>query len=183
MQVTRENNKLKLTQPVNSADTPGAPRVVLTPVRNERDAVKTEIQTKFRSGIGKLLHLMRWSRPDICNAVRDISRHGQKSNKAHLKAMKRCKKYCIQTRKMGWYLHPTRKWYWKNRDGQFVINEKSDSDYACLLEGLISFGGDMIRCKSSTQKLNTKSGTEAEVVGVSEFIPSYLWLTMFLKEQ
>ena len=43
--------------------------------------------------------------------------------------------------------------------------------------------GDMIRCRSSTQKLNTKSGTEAEVVGVSEFIPSNLWLTMFLKEQ
>ena len=71
-QVIRENNKLKLTQPVLiqsfadefeieeeiSAETPGAPGAVLTPVENEIDAVKTEIQTKFRSGIGKLLHLM-----------------------------------------------------------------------------------------------------------------------------
>jgi len=71
-QVIRENNKLKLTQPVLiqsfadkfeieeeiSAETPGAPGAVLPPVENEVDAVKTEIQTTFRSGIGKLLHLM-----------------------------------------------------------------------------------------------------------------------------
>jgi len=115
-QVIRENKKLKLIQPVlihsfvdefeieeeTSAETAGAPGAVLTPVQNEIDAVRTEVQTKFRSGIGKLLHLMRWSRPDIRNAVRDLSRHGQKSNMAHLKAMKRCMKYCIQTREMGW---------------------------------------------------------------------------------
>jgi len=58
-QVIRENNELKLTQPVFanefeieeeiSAETRCAPGAVLTPVENERDAVKTEIQTKFRS--------------------------------------------------------------------------------------------------------------------------------------
>ena len=100
-QVIRE---LKLTQPVLiqsfadkfeieeeiSVETPGAPGAVLTPVENQIDAIKTEIQTKFRSGLGKLLHLTIWSRPDICNAVRDLSGHGQKTNKSHLKAIKRC---------------------------------------------------------------------------------------------
>ncbi len=47
----------------------------------------------------------------------------------------------------------------------------------------MSFGQGMIHCRSSKQKLNTKSRTEAEVVGVSEYIPVNLWLTMFLKEQ
>ena len=37
--------------------------------------------------------------------------------------------------------------------------------------GLTSFGRGMIHCRSSKQKLNTKSSTEAEVVGVSEYIP------------
>ena len=124
-QLIRKNNQLKLTQPVfiqsftdefeieeeiSKHLVPPEPGAVLTPVENEKDAVITEIQTKFRSEIGKFLHLIRWSRPDICNAVRNQSRRGQKSNKAHLKAMKRCKKYSIQTRKIGWYLHPTRKW-------------------------------------------------------------------------
>jgi len=49
--------------------------------------------------------------------------------------------------------------------------------------GLMSFGRGMIHCRSSKQKLNTKSSTEAGVVGVSEYIPFNLWLTMFLKEQ
>ena len=184
-QVIRENNKLKLTQPVLiqsfadefeieekiSAETPGAPGAVLTPVENEIDAVKTEIQTKFRSGIGKLLHLMRWSRPDICNAVRDLSRHGQKSNKAHLKAMKRCMKYCIQTREMGWCLNPTRKWDGKDRDFQFVINGKSDSDYACCpttrrsVSGICVFLEEaVVSAKSVMQKIVALSVTEAETI-------------------
>ena len=33
------------------------------------------------------------------------------------------------------------------------------------------------------QKLNTKSSTEAELVGVSEYIPYNLWLMMFLDAQ
>jgi len=151
-----------------SAETFGAPGVVLTPVRNERDAVKTEMQTKFRSEIGKLLHLMRWSRPDICNAVRDLSRHGQKSSKAHLKAMKRCMKYCIQTREMGWCLHSTRKWDGKDRDFQFVINGKSDYDFACCPTTRRSVLG--ISAKSVMQKIVALSVTEAKMIAAVQYL-------------
>ncbi len=58
-----------------------------------------------------------------------------------------------------------------------------DMDMRSHTGGLMSFGRGMIHCRSSKQKLNTKSNTEAEVVGVSEYIPFNLWLTMFLKEQ
>ena len=37
--------------------------------------------------------------------------------------------------------------------------------------------------KSSKQKINTKSSTESEVVGMSEYIPYNIWLLMFLKAQ
>lgn len=33
------------------------------------------------------------------------------------------------------------------------------------------------------QKLNTKSSTEAEVVGVSDFLPNLIWARMFLEHQ
>ena len=41
----------------------------------------------------------------------------------------------------------------------------------------------MIHGKSSKQKLNTKSSTESELVGVSEYLPYNIWLINFLKYQ
>ena len=49
--------------------------------------------------------------------------------------------------------------------------------------GLISFGTGGVLCKSSKQKLNTKSSTEAELVGASDYIPNSLWVKMFLEAQ
>jgi len=38
-------------------------------------------------------------------------------------------------------------------------------------------------CKSTKQKLNTKSSTKAEVVGSSDYLPNVIWAKMFLAEQ
>ena len=49
--------------------------------------------------------------------------------------------------------------------------------------GIISLGWGVLHAKSSKQKLNTKSSTEAEVVGMSEYITYNIWLLNFLKSQ
>ena len=49
--------------------------------------------------------------------------------------------------------------------------------------GLLTFGRGIIHGKSSKQKLNVKSSTEAEIVGVSEYLPYTLWLGHFLEAQ
>ena len=49
--------------------------------------------------------------------------------------------------------------------------------------GLVSFGTGALLCKSNKQKLNTRSSTEAEVVGASEYLPNTLWLQMFMNAQ
>jgi hypothetical protein len=49
--------------------------------------------------------------------------------------------------------------------------------------GTISFGHGVVHSKSSKQKLNTKSSTEAEVVGVSEYLPYNIWILHFLNHQ
>ena len=49
--------------------------------------------------------------------------------------------------------------------------------------GAMSLGWGTIHNKSTKQKLNTKSSTEAEVVGVSDYVPYNIWLINFLKEQ
>jgi hypothetical protein len=49
--------------------------------------------------------------------------------------------------------------------------------------GAILFGTGAVLCKSTKQKLNTKSSTKAEVVGASDYIPNTIWLRMFLEAQ
>ena len=40
-----------------------------------------------------------------------------------------------------------------------------------------------ICCKLSKQKLNTKSSTEAELVGASDYLPNTIWMKVFLEAQ
>lgn len=49
--------------------------------------------------------------------------------------------------------------------------------------GAMSMGIGIIHGKSAKQRLNVKSSTEAELVGVSEYIPYNTWLLMFMEEQ
>ncbi len=47
----------------------------------------------------------------------------------------------------------------------------------------MSFGTGVIHAKSSKQKINTKSLTEAELVGVSGYLLYYIWVDNFLQHQ
>jgi hypothetical protein len=49
--------------------------------------------------------------------------------------------------------------------------------------GATSLGRGAIMCKSTKQKLNAKSSTEAEVVGSSDYLPNAIWARMFLAKQ
>jgi hypothetical protein len=49
--------------------------------------------------------------------------------------------------------------------------------------GVVSFGTGALMSKSSKQKLNTKSSTEAELVGASDYLPHAIWAKKFLEGQ
>jgi hypothetical protein len=49
--------------------------------------------------------------------------------------------------------------------------------------GAISFGRGGILCKSKKQTINTKSSTEAELVGASDYLPHALYVKMFMEAQ
>ena len=49
--------------------------------------------------------------------------------------------------------------------------------------GVFTLGKGAIYATSMRQKLNTKSSTEAELVGVNDVLPQALWTKYFLKEQ
>ena len=64
-------------------NTPATPGTVLKkPV--EGDVLLTsENQTLYRSGVGKAMHMMQYSRPDIYQTVRDLARHMGSATKVH----------------------------------------------------------------------------------------------------
>ena len=64
-------------------------------------------------------------------------------------------------------------------DASFAVHNNKRSHTG----GTISFGRGAIHAKSSKQKLNTKSSTEAELVEVSEYLPYHIWFENFLKCQ
>jgi len=49
--------------------------------------------------------------------------------------------------------------------------------------GTMSLGRGTIMSKSTKQKLNTKSSTEAELVGATDYLPNTIWARMFLEAQ
>jgi hypothetical protein len=84
--IDRGDGFMKLTQPVllqsfedefdlpeiPTPTTPATPGDVLR-AGTESSMLNDEMQSKYRSGTGKLLHLMKWSRPDVLNSVRELS--------------------------------------------------------------------------------------------------------------
>jgi hypothetical protein len=69
-----------------------------------------EKQREFRSGVGKLLHLAKWSRPEIKNAVRELTRGMTQATEEAYKSMQRVMKHCVETPNRGLLLAPTGSW-------------------------------------------------------------------------
>ena len=102
----RTNDSLQITQPVlmqsffdefallegSAVAMPAEPGLVLMKARVD-EAVDAKTQTMFRSGVGKLIHMMKWSRPDVLNAVQDLTRQMSAATMCHVKAMKRVMTY------------------------------------------------------------------------------------------
>ena len=173
---------MKLTQPVmiqsftdefelpegKASNTPAIPGTVMSEgeVQNQ---VNDELQSKYRSGVGKLLHMMRWTRPDILNSVRELSRFSGRALESHLNAMYRVMKYCRDTPNRGMFLNPTVQW---DGDPNFLFEIKgySDSDWAKdpdtrrSVSGWSTFLFDApVSMKSKMMPIVALSVTEAEL--------------------
>ena len=182
--IERTENSIRFTQPVliqsfsdefkvtgKNIMTPAEAGQVLVKNENAENVVCKESHTYYRSGVGKLLHLSRWSRPDIQNSVREVARQGSGPVKAHLKAMHRIMDYCVATSKRGWLLKPKRKWDGIDKEFKFVIRGQADSDYAkCPVTRRSVTGcatyleGAPITVRCVMQKVVALSVTEAETM-------------------
>jgi hypothetical protein len=150
--------------------TPGAPKyVVLRPEKGD-PLLTPEQQTKYRSGVGMLLYLVKHSLPDISNAVRELTKVLDGATSAHWKAMIRVIKYVFDAKMLALKLKPN-----FSKDKKNHIEAYSDSEFAGDRETRASVYGFIIfvcdapsSWKSRSNKSVTLSSTEAEYYGASE---------------
>ena len=78
----------------------------MRPVKG-KEVLNSEDQTTLRSGMGKLMYQMQYSRPDIAQAVRDLAWYMTHGNLKTLEAMKRCMRFVLCSREAGLLLKPS----------------------------------------------------------------------------
>ena len=111
--------------------------------------MKDSDQKIYYFGFGKLLHMMKWSRPEISNAVRELSRFMKTATLAHMKAMKNVMNYTVATTEHGLLLKPNaeldvipeiEREVSRQTDSDFAMNpirRKRVSGYTTLLNGAV----------------------------------------------
>ena len=65
-------------------------------------------------------------------------------------------------------------------DASYAVHNNMRSHAVCIM---MTFGKGIVHGKAYNQKLNVKSSTESEVVGVSDYLPFSLWMANFLNVQ
>lgn len=155
----------------------------------DENELPPERTTYFRKGVGKLLHMMRWSRPEVFNAVRDLAMHMSKVASEHVDAMHKAMGYCVATKDQGWNkLKPNQNWDGKDKSFEFVINGRSDYDYAACkatrrsVSGwAVYLEGAPISVKSSMQKTVALSVTEAKLMAAVSCAQDMLYAKRILE--
>jgi len=149
---------------------------------NDNDTLlNNEDKDFFHSVVAKLLYLSKRTRPDILLATTFLCQRVQKPGNEDMKKLSRVAKYLNGTRDMTMRI---------NRDSNYTtINVFVDASFAVHQTmrshtgAIIAMGGVTQFWKSSKQKLNTKSSTEAELVAISDVLPQAMATAGFVSHQ
>jgi hypothetical protein len=150
--------------------TPGTPGFGITrPKDNDTKIAETD-QKVYRSVVGSLLQLVKYSRPDIANSVREISKCMDGATPNAFKEMSRLLKYVIDTKNYGLRMDPI-----LDQSAEWNIKVFTDSDWGGDKDNRHSVSGYVIflmgvavMWKSKLQRTTALSSTEAEYYALSE---------------
>ena len=134
------------------------------------DAMQLDVKKSkdFHSNTAALLYLMKRVRPDIETSISFLMRRVSKSDVDDWGKLKRVLAYLKNTiddvRVIGaTSLTQILTWI----DASFAVH----NDMKSHTRGCTSMGIGLVHQKSSTQKSNSKSSCESEIIGVSEYLP------------
>ena len=172
-----------MVKDIREYGTPAAPKTSIIRPQEGDPLISAEKQKTFRSGVGMLLYLVKHSRPDISNAVRELSKVADGATEAHWKQLLRAIKYVITTENKALKLRPKL----KGENSMFYLEGLSDSNFGEDKETRISvygyvvyFCGAPVATKSKIGRSVTQSSTEAEYFAVSEIAKEILFIKQLL---
>jgi len=162
-------------------------RTVATPasrtlfeINKESPQLTKERKDIFHSVTAKLLYVSLRGRPDLLLAICFLATRVTAPTIEDQDKLKRVLRYIKgtmdETMSIGADdLEHLTTWV----DASFAVHDNMRSHTG----GVISFGTGGLMAKSSKQKLNTKSSTEAELVGASDYLPNTIWAMNFMEAQ
>jgi len=151
---------------------------------NESDEkLNIEQQKEYRLGVGMLLYLLKHSRPDLSNAVRELSKVMDGATNDHMECLHRTIKYVLDTKHRCLVMAPT-----TTNHLEWHLRAYCDSDYSgdrdtrhSVTGFIIYLQGTPISWKSKSQRSITLSSTEAEYVALSEVTAEIMFIKQILE--
>jgi hypothetical protein len=161
-----------------SATTPAGEH--LFKVDADAKALDREEAELFHSLTAKILFLCKRARPDVQTAVAFLCTRVKSPDVDDMKKLRRLVCYLRGTKALCLTLEAddlqvVRWWV----DASFAVHQ----DMRSHTGGVLSLGKGAVYSVSTRQKLNTKSSTEAELVGVDDVMPMLLWTRQFMEGQ
>lgn len=160
------------------ATTPAANYLFQTnPNATKLDDAKAD---EYHHLVAKLLYLCKRTRPDIMTAVAFLTTRVSSPDCDDYNKLSRCIKYLRGSKDMPLSLEADSngKLQWWS-DASFAVHKDMKSHTGAVL----SMGKGAAYSMSTKQKINTKSSTEAEIVGVDDGMPMVVWTRRFLEAQ
>jgi hypothetical protein len=171
-----------LVESLKKFSTPAPPRTMVKPPDKEDTLIQVDQQTKYRSGVGMLLYLVKHTRFNIANSFREQSKVSDGATMAHWKLLLRCIKYVITTENLALKVKPNQ------LEGLAELEGISDSEYGADQESHISvfgwnlyFCGALISWKSKASNSVTLSSTESEYIVLSEVTKEIMFVKQVLE--
>ena len=134
----------------------------------------------FHSFVAKSLFVSKRARLDIAPTVAILASRVQKPIQSDWYKLVRMMKYLHSTKKMHLTLSADSlrviKWH---IDASFAVHP----DFKSHTGSIMTMGGGAVQSMSRKQKLNSRSSTHAELIGVDDAITQVLWTKLFMEEQ
>jgi hypothetical protein len=134
----------------------------------------------FHNLVAKTLYATKRARPDTCTAVAFLTTRVRAPDKDDWTKLVHLMKYIRGTLELPLIL---------SADGTGILKWHVDASFAVHPNmrghsgGGLTLGRGFPIVGSTKQKLNTRSSTESEIVGVDDFMPAICWTRYFLEAQ
>jgi len=174
------------TKQGETSDTPAA--MNLFSINESDKPLEEKAKEDFHTTVAKILYLSKHARPDILLAATFLCTRVQCPGAEDLKKLRRVGRYLNKTKELT--LRIKRDSNIIGPDGNVVnINVFVDASFAVHdtmrshTGAIISVGDTPVFYKSTKQKLNASSSTQAEIIAISDILPQTIATAGFIHEQ